>query len=217
MLPSLPSNALPTDLRLDSAGNFPNIAVRTCAWCEGSCTNVCAHLSLRTLASTSHGASFQKRRTSLLMLFGCLVVWLFGCLVVWLFGCLVVWLFGCLVVCFLSSSLTRDARRARGEDTGDQLAWQNKSCAPHGTPQGSHLHSTIGASLPDAWVPGREMFAVYPFTPRERGRSPKNSGLCSVDIRRALFGLASPPCGVAGIASLAPPLARPRHPPLCSG
>ena len=52
-------------MALDSAGNFPNIAVRTCAWCEGSCTNVCAHLSLRTLASTSHGASFQKRRTSL--------------------------------------------------------------------------------------------------------------------------------------------------------
>ena len=48
-------------MALGSAGNFPNIAVSTCAWCEGSCTNVCAHLSLRTLSSTSHSASFQKR------------------------------------------------------------------------------------------------------------------------------------------------------------
>ena len=53
------------NVELGSAGNFPNIAVSTCAWCDGSCTNVCAHLSLRTRASTSHGASFQKRRTSL--------------------------------------------------------------------------------------------------------------------------------------------------------
>ena len=55
------------NVELGSAGNFPNIAVSTCTWCDGSCTNVCAHLSLRTPASTSHGASFQKHRTSLLV------------------------------------------------------------------------------------------------------------------------------------------------------
>ena len=55
---------------LGSDGSFPNMAVINCVWCAGSCTKVCAHLSLRTLASTSQSANFQKRSTSLWTLCG---------------------------------------------------------------------------------------------------------------------------------------------------
>ena len=88
---------------------------------------------------------------------------------------------------------------------------------------GSHLHCTIGASLcrtPGAsqHSPAARCSAPPPHSLQAWDRSPMNSGLCSVDIRRALFGLASSPCVcVARIASLTPPLARPRHSPQCSG
>ena len=59
-------HATRTSMGYGSDGSFPNMAVFNCVWCAGSCTKVCAHLSLRTRASTSQGANFQKRSTSLL-------------------------------------------------------------------------------------------------------------------------------------------------------
>ena len=76
-------------------------------------------------------------------------------------------------------------------------------------------------SLPDAGCQRAlaccEMLAVLPFTSSMGSVSDELGALLSRHSE-ALFGLASSPCVcVARIASLTPPLARPRHSPLCSG
>ena len=77
------------------------------------------------------------------------------------------------------------------------LAWQNTSCTLHGalmaptlTAPSARLCPTPGVS----WHSPAARCSLSSHSPQELGRSPKNSGLCSVDVRRALFGLASPPC-----------------------
>ena len=127
----------------------------------------------------------------------CLFVCVCVCLFVFVFVCVCVSGCGC-GCCFLSSSLTRDARRARGVDTSDQLAWQNTSCTLHGALKAPTftVPSARLCRTPDVskHSPAARC-SLSSHSPQERDRSPKNSGLSSVDFRRALFGLASPPCG----------------------
>ena len=169
---------------------------------------------------------------------GLLVCWFVG-LLVWLLGLLVAWLLGCLFL-FLSSSLTRDAgacaRRKHGghrsphynslaEKQVERLSSHGCSTESStlGCPRtGSHLHCTIGASLPDAGcqpaLTCREMLAVPPIHHKNGTGPPMNSGALLSRHSEGPFWSCESAVWVAGVASLARSSSRASTtPPLCSG